>query len=80
MDNIQRWSQDVGAMFKDEDGKWCHSDDVAKLESQNTELLEALKLLLAECDHQVSIGNMPYDWVSFGIARAAIVKTEGGQQ
>lgn len=51
----------------------------ARLIAAAPELLEALKLLLAECDQQVSIGNMPYDWVSFGIARAAIAKAEGAQ-
>ena len=49
MNNIQRWSQDYGAMFKqdygamffkDEDGTWCYADDVEKLEALNAELLQ----------------------------------------
>ena len=49
----------------------------ARLIAAAPELLEALRLLLAECEHQAWIGNMPDDRVEFGIARAAIAKAEG---
>lgn len=82
MKKIQRWMG--GCQYCNGHGyrpefDWCKSDDVQRLEESHAELLQALKLLLAECDHQAWIGNMPDDRVEFGIARAAMAKAEGAQ-
>lgn len=58
-------------------GQWCEYTDVARLERSHSELLKALKLLLAEYEHQVWIGNMSTDRVELDTARVAIAKAEG---
>ena len=75
MSNIQRWSQDAGAMFKDEDGKWCSAEDVAQIESINDKLLEALKEIIEQADGRNN-SVMGQDR-AYCIARAAIAKFEG---
>ena len=66
-----------GSRVADVIGDSAEADANAALIAAAPELLEALRLLLAECEHQAWIGNMPDDRVEFGIARAAIAKAKG---
>lgn len=62
------------------DGRWCESEDVAKLEESHKEALEALEIFLKEFDDDVVQMHTPIAYNKAArAARTAIAKAKGEQ-
>jgi hypothetical protein len=76
---MQRYDAYHIGLHPSDDGAWCDSEDVARLEASHAELLEALECLTAVIGLTPIKGNLEALQEAYDMARSAIAKAKGEQ-